>query len=406
MEATKKYFHEVWPEEEAILKQGLEWSRQSKAERTKKKMTRRIGFACKYMHPDQTQKKKLLEEIQRPLNTRSTTVAWLNRQTKEVAEERLWDIMVHNIKSYYNLIEYVGGLPNELRMVRLGSDVLPVYTEPTWSYFWRKPDVRQYCEKHFADVGTTARELDVRLSMHPGQFTVLASDDPDIVERSIEEFEYHTDVIRWMGYGKQFQDFKCNVHISGRKGPAGIKDALKRLSPEARNCITIENDENKWGLEHSLELEDDLALVLDIHHHWCREGEYIEPTDDRFKRVIDSWRGNRPTIHYSVSREDLLPLHSKKHRPDFQTLTEQGYKKGKLRAHSDYMWNDAVNTWALQFLEYADIMVESKCKNLASIDLYDYWINTVCVNKDLNQDMFVNVSTKQSLKQAKAPVTL
>ena len=369
-------------------------------------MTKRIGFACKYMHPDQTQKKKLLEEIQRPLNTRCTTVQWLNRQTKDVAEQRLWDLMVHNIQSYYNLIEYVGGLPHELRMVRLGSDILPVYTEPTWCYYWRLPDVRDYCAVHLAKVGRLARLLDVRLSMHPGQFTVLASDSPDIVDRSIEEFEYHTDVIRWMGYGKKFQDFKCNVHISGRRGPAGIKDALKRLSPEARNCITIENDENKWGLEHSLELEDDLALVLDIHHHWCREGEYIEPTDDRFKRVIDSWRGNRPTIHYSVSREDLLPLHSKKHRPDFQTLTEQGYKKGKLRAHSDYMWNDAVNTWALQFLEYADIMVESKCKNLASIDLYDYWINTVCVNKDLNQDMFVNVSTKQSLKQAKAPVTL
>ena len=93
MEATKKYFHEVWPEEEAILKQGLEWSRQSKAERIKKKVMRRIGFACKYMHEDQTQKKKLLEEIQRPLNTRSTTVAWLNRQTKEVAEERVEKMM-------------------------------------------------------------------------------------------------------------------------------------------------------------------------------------------------------------------------------------------------------------------------------------------------------------------------
>ena len=336
-------------------------------------MIKRIGFACKYMHPDQTQKKKLLEEIQRPLNTRCTTVQWLNRQTKEVAEQRLWDLMVHNIESYYKLIEYVGGLPNELRMVRLGSDVLPVYTEPTWCYYWKLPDVVKYCEQHFARVGERARELDVRLSMHPGQFTVLASDDPDIVKRSIEEFEYHTDVIRWMGYGKKFQDFKCNVHISGRKGPAGIKDALKRLSPEARNCITIENDENKWGLEHSLELGNDLALVLDIHHHWCREGEYIEPTDDRFKRVIDSWRGVRPAIHYSVSREDLLPLHNKTHRPDFQTLTEQGYKKAKLRAHSDMMWNDAVNDWALSFLDYADIMVESKFKNLASIDLHKYY---------------------------------
>ena len=119
-------------------------------------MTKRIGFACKYMHPDQTQKKKLLEEIQRPLNTRSTTVQWLNRQTVDVAEERLWDIMVHNIASYGRLIEYVGSLPEQLRMVRLGSDVLPVYTEPTWSFFWGKPDVVADCEKHFATVGKRA----------------------------------------------------------------------------------------------------------------------------------------------------------------------------------------------------------------------------------------------------------
>jgi UV DNA damage endonuclease len=336
-------------------------------------MIKRIGFACKYMHPDQTQKKKLLEEIQRPLNTRSTTVAWLNRQTKDVAEERLWDIMVHNIKSYNNLIEYVGGLPHELRMVRLGSDVLPVYTEPTWSYFWRKTDVREYCEKHFATVGETARRLDVRLSMHPGQFTVLASDNEDIVDRSIEEFEYHTDVLRWMGYGRTFQDFKCNVHISGRQGPAGIKHVVDtRLSPEARNTITIENDENKWGIDASLELVDTCALVLDIHHHWCREGEYIHPTDDRFTRIVDSWRGVRPVIHYSVSREDVLVDFPSHVLPNMTTLLEQGYKKAKLRAHSDYMWNDAVNNWALEFLDYADIMVESKAKNLASEKLYKY----------------------------------
>ena len=338
-----------------------------------KSQQQRIGFACKYMHPDQTQKKKLLEEIQRPLNTRSTTVQWLNKQTRDVAEERLWDLMVHNIASYKRLIEYVGSLPIELRMVRLGSDVLPVYTQRDWCYYWRKPDVVAYCERAFAEVGATARALDVRLSMHPGQFTVLASDSEEIVERSIEEFEYHTDVIRWMGYGKTFQDFKCNVHISGRNGPAGIKAALKRLTPEARNVITIENDENKWGIDSSLELADDLALVLDIHHHWCREGEYIQPTDDRFARVIDSWRGVRPAIHYSYSRDTALPegfAHDT--MPDFPALLEAGHKKAKLRAHSDYYPNQLVNDYALSFLPYADIMCESKCKNLASIDLYKY----------------------------------
>jgi len=336
-------------------------------------MTKRIGFACKYMHPDQTQKKKLLEEIQRPLNTRSTTVQWLNRQTRDVAEERLWSIMVHNIQSYYNLIEYVGGLPHELRMVRLGSDVLPVYTEPTWCYYWKRPDVVAYCEKHFARVGELARQLDVRLSMHPGQFTVLASDNPDIVERSIEEFEYHINVARWMGYGVNWQDFKCNVHISGRQGPAGIINVLPRLSPEARNTLTIENDENSWGIDASLELANHVALVLDIHHHWVASGEYIQPTDDRYLRIIDSWRGVRPVIHYSVSREDYLVNHNPNVLPNKETLLEQGYKKAKLRAHSDYMWNTAVNDWALQFLDTADIMVESKCKNLASLELHKYY---------------------------------
>ena len=335
-------------------------------------MIKRIGFACKFMHSDQTLKKKLLEEIERPLLSRCTTVAWLNRQTKEDAEQRLWDLMVHNIKAFENLVEYVGGLSDELHMVRLGSDVLPVYTEPTWSYFWKKPDVRAYCEKHFAKVGELARKLDVRLSMHPGQFTVLASDNPSIVNRSIEEFEYHVDVARWMGYGRQYQDFKINVHIAGRKGPAGILDAYPRLSPEARNTITIENDEMSWGIEASLELRDKLALVLDIHHHWVKTGEYIQPTDDRYLRIVDSWRGVRPVIHYSVSREDLLVGHDVNTLPNMDELLEQGFKKAKLRAHSDYMWNDAVNDWALSFRDSADIMVESKAKNLASIKLLDH----------------------------------
>lgn len=328
----------------------------------------KVGFACKFMHHDQTQKKKILEEIQRPLTERSTTVRWLNMQTVEVAEQRLWDIMVHNAAAAKRLVEYVGSLPEQQRMVRLGSNQLPAATHKDWRHFWLRKDVVAYCEKHYGAVGDTARALGVRLSMHPGQFVVLASDTPEIVERSIEEFEYHANLIRWMGYGKTFQDFKCNVHISGRQGPDGIKKALKRLSVEARNTITIENDENKWGIDSSLELENDLALVLDLHHHWCNtRGEYIMPNDDRVKRVIDSWRGVRPACHYSVSQEYLLPDHSITEKPDFPALEERGFKKAKLRAHSNYMWNNAVNEWVGTFRKDFDIMVEAKAKNLASI---------------------------------------
>ena len=308
----------------------------------------------------------------RELNGRSTTMRWLREHPLE-AEQRQWDIMNHNTSAAVKMIERVAQLPAERRMVRIGSEMLQGYTEKDWKAWWQQSDVQSHLERIFAPIGETARRLDVRLSFHPGQFCVLASENPGIVERSIEEFEYHADMVRWMGYGKTFQDFKINVHISGKQGPSGIRAAIQRLSPEARNCITIENDENCWGIDSSLELAESCALVLDIHHHFIRTGEYIQASDDRIKRIIDSWRGVRPAIHFSQSREDVLGNHAVDVLPTMTTLLAQGYKKQKLRAHSDFMWNTACNKWALTHLEWADIQVEAKGKNLASQQLYDSW---------------------------------
>jgi UV DNA damage endonuclease len=75
-------------------------------------------------------------------------------------------------------------------------------------------------------------------------------------------------------------------------------------------------------------------------------------------------------MHYSVSREDYLVDHSSTVKPDYQMLLESGYKKQKLRAHSDFMWNTESNEWALSFLKTHDIMVECKSKNLGSFALH------------------------------------
>jgi len=338
-------------------------------------MVAKIGFACKWIdHPDQVNGIKPSDDAKK-YNTGGTTVAWLNRQTREVAEQKLWDLMVQNTESTYQLVNRVGNLDEHLRMVRISSDILPVYTERSWSYFWRMPDVINYLGTAFSKVGDCARRSSVRLSFHPGQFCVLASDSDDIVSKSIDEFEYHADMARWMGYGKQFQDFKINVHIAGRQGPEGIRKVLGRLSKEARNCLTIENEENAWGLDDALTISDIVPIVLDVHHHWCREGEYITPDSYRVARVVDSWRGVRPTMHYSVSREDWLPDHDVTVLPDYHALLSTGKNKQKLRAHSNFMWNTACNEWALSHLSWADIMVESKGKNLSSFNLYRQWKN-------------------------------
>ena len=331
---------------------------------------KRIGFCCKWLNDPSECGGMKVNAQDRDLNGRSTTMRWLREHPAE-AEQRQWDIMNHNTAAAVRLIERVATLPAERRMVRLGSEMLQGYTEKDWKAWWQRREIQDHLERIFAPIGETARRLDVRLSFHPGQFCVLASENPGIVERSIEEFEYHADMARWMGYGRSFQDFKINVHISGKRGPAGIRDALQRLSSEARNCITIENDENSWGLDASLELAEDCALVLDLHHHWIRTGEYIQATDHRLDRVIDSWRGARPALHYSVSREDVLVDHTPDVQPDLAVLIESGYKKQKMRAHSDFYWNQPVTDWALTFWDRFDIQCESKGKNLASAQVYD-----------------------------------
>ena len=324
----------------------------------------RIGFACKIQdghdsaHPD--------------LNTKSTTISYLARQTHDGARSKLWGLLDHNLNTFYRQLKWVAKQPANQRMFRITSDLLPAYTHDDYMAFYFEHDVVAKLEAHLSMCGDFARANDIRLSFHPGQFCVLASESDQIIENSIMEFEYHCDLIRYMGYGKQFQDFKCNVHIGGKRGPDGIKAVMRKLSPEARNCLTIENAEFTWGLPASLELVDTCALVLDIHHHWIHSGEYIEPTDDRFKRVMDSWRGQRPVIHYSVSREDVLVDHDPTVKPDLKQLKSMGFTSAELRAHSDYYWNQAVNDWALTFSPYADIMCESKQKNLASQQLANH----------------------------------
>ena len=336
-------------------------------------VTPRIGFACKWIDRSDQVNGISVKDDAKKYNTGSTTVSWLNRQSREIAEQKLWDLMVQNIESTRLLVERVSELDPHLRMVRLSSDILPCYTHADYSGYWMDAGVVSYAEKEFARIGAHARLHGVRLSFHPGQFTVLASSNPGIVDRSIEEFEYHANMAEWMGYGQTFQDLKINVHIAGREGPAGIRSAYGRLSPVARSCITIENEENSWGLNDCLTISDIVPIVLDIHHYWIREGEYLLPGDDRVARVVDSWRGTRPTLHYSCSREDILVGHDTLVAPDMTKLLAEGYKKQKLRAHSDFMWNEANNKWALTHLEWADVMVEAKGKNLASFKLYEFW---------------------------------
>lgn len=333
----------------------------------------RIGFACMYRHPGHSESLKELEAIERAFNPRSTTLRWLNSVSQDIAREKLSGIIEHNLAAQLRLLDYVGSLPEPLRMLRLSSDLLPFYSHPEAAEFYQQSEVRATLEAGFARIGECARAQAIRLSLHPGQYCVLGSDKPQVVENSLAEFEYHADMIRMMGFGRQFQDFKCNVHIAGRLGVDGIRAVWPRLSQEARHCITFENEEKTYGVDDCLQLADLAPVVLDIHHCWVNEERYIDPHDERVAQIIDSWRGVRPTMHYSQPPERLIAEgFSAEEKLEMHALLQRVSKRD-LYSHSKRMWNRWTNLYAREFLDRFDIMFEAKDKNLAALDYFaDY----------------------------------
>ncbi|WP_312047331.1 UV damage endonuclease UvsE [Erwinia sp.] len=311
----------------------------------------KLGFACKYFNAEEKQ----------PFPLRATTRTRFLSLDKAAQLALISEISQHNITNLYLTLEALAKEPEALRMMRLGSDLLPLFTVPEANELYQ--DYLPELHSGLAKCGDFARQHHIRLSFHPGQYSVLASDNPLVVERAIEDVEYHTLCAKLIGYGKTFQDFKINIHMNGKGGFEGFQRAFDRLSPEAKNMLTVENDEISCSLDDVLQAKELCPIVLDIHHHWVKENEFIQPDDSRLAEIKASWRGVRPVLHYSISKEGIIPAHG------FPNQEELGVAKNKLRAHSDYYFNDTLNDWALSFSDF-DIMCEVKMKNLARDRLY------------------------------------
>lgn len=334
----------------------------------------RIGFACQYRHAVRDLTAGELKLIEGPFNPRTTTLRWMDGVTPETARNKLIEVVTHNLDAQLRLLAYVAELPPTLRMLRLSSDLLPFYSHPKVRAFYQEPDIQRQLIERFAAIGELGRSADIRLSFHPGQYCVLGSDKPAVVENSIAEFEYHADMIRMMGFGVRFQDFKCNLHIAGRLGGEGIRVVWPRLSTEARNCITFENEEKTYGVDDCLKLADLAPVVLDIHHCWINENDYIAPDSPRVQRIIDSWRGVRPAMHYSQPPEHLQALGFGADQKLQMDELLKVVSKRDLYGHSLLMWNRWTNRYALEFLDRFDIMFEAKGKNLAAQAFYEEFV--------------------------------
>lgn len=198
-------------------------------------------------------------------------------------------------------------------------------------------------------IGDYAKLSNQRLTFHPGQFDVLASDKSHVVNKTIKDINQHAEIMDYMCLDKTVYN-KINIHIGtaiGSKYEAAkrfIKN-FNKLSDSAKSRLTVEN-EDKISLYTTQDLYDliykeiGIPIVFDYLHHLCNPGDKDEQTS--LEIALSTWGKIMPVIHFSSSRK----------------LFEDS--DAKLLAHADYIYED-INTYGNIF----DIMLESKLKELS-----------------------------------------
>jgi len=321
----------------------------------------RIGWVCNWLVPE------LKEKEAKAFNLRDTTVAALLRLDLVARVDKLLDLVAHNAAALGRQVALTAALPPGQRAMRIASHAWPCYTHPATRPLYDEPALRAAIEELFPPIGEAAVAGDVRLSTHPGQYCVLTSAREEVLRSSVDEVEYHVELFRLLGLAGSWHPRGTHVNIHGGARAPGIdafRAGMSRLSEAARNLLTVENDEVAYGLGDLLPLAGEVAMVLDLHHHWVATGEYIEPDDWRVATVAASWRGVRPMSHVSAPREELVG--ATQDLPDRAALLAAGVSARDLRAHAPRLWNGPHADWARRHLAWSDLEVEAKDKNLAS----------------------------------------
>jgi UV DNA damage endonuclease len=251
---------------------------------------------------------------------------------------------------------------NDLRMYRLSSGVVPYGTHPDLPELDYRRQLAE-CEEGLAELGGRARELGLRLSTHPGQYTVLSAPDPELVRKSALDLEQDAALLDALGTGPEAV---VVVHVGGAYGdrPAALDRwalAWERLSEPARRRVVVEHDERLFDLADVLELHRRVGVrvVFDLHHHRLNPAPGLEDPADALAAAYATWPADvRPKAHLSSPRTDL---------------PEPGVN-GRLRLPRLDRHADVVPPWELaQLLAAApgplDVMLEAKAKDLAVLAL-------------------------------------
>ena len=157
----------------------------------------------------------------------------------------------------------------------------------------------------FARLGAFIRRKGLRVSMHPGQFTVLNSPRRDVIVSSIRELEYHAAFLEALGVD---DSNKIVIHLGGIYDDKGASlkrflETCETLDPRIKARLVIENDERCYTIADVLSASKAVGVpvVFDVFHHIWNPALERHSLRAIIELVAKTWRkcDGRVKIHYS-----------------------------------------------------------------------------------------------------------
>lgn len=225
---------------------------------------------------------------------------------KNATEELLLEIIEDNLNSLENIIDY--NIENGIKLFRISSDIIPFGSSDVnmldwWNIF----------EENFAAIGKKIKDSGMRVSMHPGQYTVLNSLKEDVVFRAVKDLEYHNRFLTSLGVGSES---KIILHIGGVYGdkPAAMERFIhnyRLLSDEIKDRLVIENDDKSYNIEEVLGIgkRAGIPVVYDNLHNEVLNSDPTKDDNYWINEAFKTWKkeDGKQKIHYSQQDPDKRP---------------------------------------------------------------------------------------------------
>lgn len=275
---------------------------------------------------------------------------------KNADEEKLKELIAHNLKSLENIIDY--NIRNNIKLFRISSDLIPfgsnsINDVPWWDIF----------ESRLKDIGNKIIENSIRVSMHPGQYTVLNSPKEEVVKNAIDDLNYHAQVLESLGVDSRH---KIILHIGGVYNDKFLASKrficnYEKLNESVKKRLVIENDHKSYNIQDVLNIgkSQNIPVVFDSFHNQVNPSNNNKCNLYWIEQCEKTWNINdgKQKIHYSQQNP----------------LKNIGSHSATIKINDFVDFYNSING------EQLDIMLEVKDKNLSAVKC----INCISTEKNI-----------------------